>query len=117
LHWNELLKFSRRTEESINRWASRYGIADNTEETYKKAKSKGLGRYVAVNITNCNTIEFRMFRGTLRYKTFIATLQLVSDDDAGTIHPRWDTGSHLGLVYGEDSFRKLTPEELEQEKV
>jgi hypothetical protein len=79
LHWNELLKFSRRTEESINRWASRYGIADNTEETYKKAKSKGLGRYVAVNLTNCNTIEFRMFRGTLRYKTFIATLQLVSE--------------------------------------
>jgi hypothetical protein len=38
-------------------------------------------------------------------------------DDAGTIHMRWDTGSHLGLVYGEDSFRKLTPEELEQEKV
>jgi hypothetical protein len=29
----------------------------------------------------------------------------------------WDTGSHLGLEYGEDSFRKLTPEELEQEKV
>lgn len=23
-HWNELLKFSRRTEETINRWASRY---------------------------------------------------------------------------------------------
>ena len=38
-------------------------------------------------------------------------------DDAGTLHMRWDSGSHLGLVYGEDSFRKLTPEELEQEKV
>ena len=24
-HWNELLKFSRRTEANINRWASRYG--------------------------------------------------------------------------------------------
>ena len=25
-HWNELLKFSRRTEANINRWANRYGM-------------------------------------------------------------------------------------------
>jgi len=37
-------------------------------------------------------------------------------DDAGTVHVRWDSGSGLGLVYGEDSFRKLTPKELEEEK-
>ena len=37
-----------------------------------------MGRYVAVNLLNCETIEFRIFRGTLRYKTFIATLQLVA---------------------------------------
>ena len=37
-------------------------------------------------------------------------------DDGGTIHMRWDKGSSLGLVYGEDSFRKLTPEELAQEQ-
>ena len=79
LHWNELLKFSRRTEESINRWANRYGIAANTEETYKKAKSRHLGRYVAVILENDNTIEFRMFRGTLRFETFIATLQLIHE--------------------------------------
>ena len=28
----------------------------------------------------------------------------------------WDRGGSLGLVYGEDSFRKLTPEELAQEQ-
>ena len=28
----------------------------------------------------------------------------------------WDKGGSLGLVYGEDSFRKLTPEELVQEQ-
>lgn len=44
-------------------------------------------------------------RGTVRYV-----------DDGGTIHMRWDKGSSLGLVYGEDSFRKLNPEELSQEK-
>ena len=28
-------------------------------------------------------------------------------DDMGTIHVSWDCGSSLGLVYGEDSCRKL----------
>lgn len=28
-------------------------------------------------------------------------------DDAGTIHVNWDNGSTLGVVYGEDSCRKL----------
>lgn len=28
-------------------------------------------------------------------------------DDTGTIHVNWDNGSHLGVVYGEDSCRKL----------
>ena len=38
-----------------------------------------MGRYVAVNLGNYETIEFRLFRGTLRYETFIATLQLVNE--------------------------------------
>jgi len=76
-HWNELLKFSRRTQQAINRWASRYGISENAQNTYKKAKERHLGRYVAVNLENYNTVEFRLFRGTLRYQTFVATLQLV----------------------------------------
>ena len=79
-HWNELLKFSRRTIYAMDRWASRYGISENTQETYKKAKSKRLGRYVAVNIeTYQPTVELRLFRGTLRYQTFAATLQLVDE--------------------------------------
>ena len=77
-HWNELVNFSRRTPANLNRWAARYATISNTaSETYKKAKDKYMGRYVAVNLTNRNTIEFRLFRGTLRYKTFVATLQLV----------------------------------------
>lgn len=76
-HWDKLLKFSRRTEANINRWASRYGISENTKETYKNAKDKHMGRYVAVNLENYNTVEFRLFRGTLKYETFIATLQII----------------------------------------
>lgn len=79
-YWNELVKFSRRTLENLNHWAAKYAtISDTTEETYQKAKDKRMGRYVAVNLENYNTIEFRLFRGTLRYKTFIATLQLVDE--------------------------------------
>ena len=79
-HWCELLKFSRRTEYAMNRWSSRYGISENTKETYQKAKSKRLGRYCAVNIeTYQPTVEFRLFRGTLLYQTFAATLQLVDE--------------------------------------
>lgn len=79
-HWNELVKFSRRTAANLNRWAARYAtISETAKETYNKAKEKYAGRYVAVNLENYTTIEFRMFRGTLRYKTFVATLQLVEE--------------------------------------
>lgn len=37
-------------------------------------------------------------------------------DDVGTIFPDWDNGCSLGVVPGEDSFRRLTPEEIETEK-
>lgn len=79
-HWNELVRFSRRTTGSLRRWAAKYAtISDTVHETYAKAKSKDSGRYVAVNLQNYHTIEFRMFRGTLRYETFMAALQLVDE--------------------------------------
>jgi len=79
-HWSELVKFSRRTSGSLNRWAAKYATISSTIlETYQKAKDKDLGRYVAVNLANYHTIEFRIFRGTLRYETFLATLQLVDE--------------------------------------
>lgn len=31
-------------------------------------------------------------------------------DDMGTIHVSWDCGSSLGVVYGEDSCRKVDAE-------
>lgn len=86
-HWNELVKFSRRTSENLNKWAAKYAtISNTTEETYKKAKDKHMGRYVAVNLENYDTIEFRLFRGTLNHKTFLATLQLVDEICYQAIH-------------------------------
>ena len=38
-------------------------------------------------------------------------------DSIGTIFPEWDNGRSLGVVPGEDSFRKLTQEEIKAEKL
>ena len=77
-HWNELLKFSRRTNRQLERWAARYGYKDTPKEMMDHAKSYHYGRYTCVNLTNTETVEIRIFRGTLKYNTFIATLQLVN---------------------------------------
>lgn len=76
-HWNEMLNFSRRSEYTMNRWAARYGYENSPKAIMDKAK-KNCGRYVAVNLCNYHTIEFRLFRGTLKYNTLIATLELIN---------------------------------------
>lgn len=78
-HWNELLKFSRRSEYSMNRWAARYGYESTPKAILDKAKKGNCGRYAAVNLCNYHTIEFRLFRGTLKPNTLIAALQLVNE--------------------------------------
>ena len=76
-NWDELLKFSRRTQSQLNHWAARYGYKDQPKELLDHAKKGNAGRYTSVNLTNTDTIEFRIFRGTLKYNTLIATLQLL----------------------------------------
>lgn len=36
-------------------------------------------------------------------------------DEIGTLHCVFDNGRNLGIIPGEDSFRKLTEKELEEE--
>lgn len=78
-YWDELLKFSRRTQSQLDHWAARYGYKDRPMEILDHAKKGyGNGRYSCVNLQNRDTIEFRIFRGTLKHNTLIATLQLVN---------------------------------------
>lgn len=76
-HWAEMLKFSRRTQYQLNRWACRYDYKDRPRDMLEHAKKGPFGRYACINLTNTNTIEFRLFRGTLKLNTLLATLQLV----------------------------------------
>ena len=74
--WDNLTKFSRRTSANIDRWAKKY----NKEPTEILAEMHGhyIDRYYAVNLSNDDTIEFRLFRGTLNPNSFFATLELVN---------------------------------------
>ena len=76
-HWRELLRFSRRTQRQMDQWAARYGYRDQPHEMLEHVKKGSGSRYTCVNLTNCDTIEFRMFRGTLKLNTLLATLQMV----------------------------------------
>lgn len=76
-HWNEIFAFSRRGEYAVNQWASRYGYKDKPKDILENAKKHSRGRYTCVNITNFTTVEIRIFRGTLKWNTFMAALELV----------------------------------------
>jgi hypothetical protein len=97
--WRQMLIFSRRTEDQMNRWAARYGVKSNPKETLEQAKINS-ARYVALNIHNRETIEFRIFRGTLKYEVFIAALQMV------------DTICQAAIVISDEDLQNLTWDEF-----
>ena len=80
--WNEFVKFSRRTESQLARWAASYCnfLEVDPKRVCEKellSTAKRTGRYFAVNLENTHTVELRLFRGTLNINTFKATLQFV----------------------------------------
>lgn len=78
LFWNDILKFSRRTENQADRWAKKYIMGhDKNEAKSISENNAGRYRYYAVNLANNNTVEFRLMRGTLNTTTFNATLDFL----------------------------------------
>lgn len=75
-HWEELLKFSRRTYKQLKQWANRYGLKEHPQEILNHAKGDR-ERYTCINLTNSHTIEVRIFRGSLKLNTLLATMQLL----------------------------------------
>lgn len=92
---NEIVAFSRRTESGMN-WCrfitDRDGYISCPEtiddEYIKQNKPSGNNHHSAINNGNNNTVEFRIFRGTTKIRTFIANIQLI--DNMITIAKRQD---------------------------
>ena len=94
--WDELVRFSRRTERQLDRWAKRYAAKGKPYASIKDMAKRERDRYMAINLENTHTVEIRMFRGTLNVDTFFATLQLV------------DTLVNRAVAIGSDAARAQT---------
>jgi hypothetical protein len=71
------VKFSKRDRVALDRW-SRIEMA-TTRDFLAKARTRGSDgyRYVAVNLCNEHTVEFRIFRGTLNSRSILKNIGLV----------------------------------------
>lgn len=84
----------------MNEWTKQHELA----EQYKAMYPRGT-RIMLLHMANDpHPIEDNT-RGTV-----------TAVDDVGTLHCTFDNGRSLGVIPGEDSFRKLTPSELAEER-
>ena len=84
-YWQEITRFTRRSEDRLQQWASLnyvsgYNPSVHIDDAWAEARipvcNSHESRYHAINCENEATIEFRIFRGTLKRDTLIASLQL-----------------------------------------
>jgi len=80
---NFIIPFTRRNPDDLREWAKRPSMDVNSNVTVEdvrekvKVKKSGRDRYEAINLQNDNTIEFRIFKGTLKRDTIVASIQFV----------------------------------------
>lgn len=75
--WDEIVVFSRRDYKSLSHYAKKIDCDPSAFIDQWNFSHDHDGHYYSVNITNPDTIELRMFRGTLNVDTFYATLDFV----------------------------------------
>lgn len=78
-YWDSVKAIARRDS---SRYAERFFMKEDESMFNLLAKAKngsswGSAKYQIVNLIHKNTIEFRMCKGTLKYETFIATLEFI----------------------------------------
>lgn len=73
-NWDNVASIARRDN---SRYAKRVLLEEDDSAIDIYYKSKDIGKYAAVNLEHKDTVEFRMFRGTLKYDTFMCTLEFV----------------------------------------
>lgn len=80
---NNVVAFTRRRYMQLNHWAQLMNMGALKSEATMASKlreyrSSKYTRYQAVNMDNSETIELRLFRGTLNAETYYATLEFVA---------------------------------------
>lgn len=77
-YWDDVVRFSRRNSYRLERFSKKVdfdNVSSYIENCNKSRRHED--HYYSLNISNEDTIEFRMFKGTLNIDTFMATLQFV----------------------------------------
>lgn len=83
----------------MNKYERQRRIAENTKKLYPPVT-----RIELISMKDPYAPVLAGTRGTVKFV-----------DSMGTIFPEWDNNRTIGIVPGEDSFRKLTQEEIEAE--
>ena len=83
----------------MNKYERQRRIAENTKKLYPPGT-----RIEIISMKDPNAPVPAGTRGTVKFV-----------DSMGTIFPEWDNNRTIGIVPEEDSFRKLTQEEIEAE--
>jgi hypothetical protein len=73
-YWNKVVLIARRNS---NRFASRFNLLENETAIDIYSKCKNASKYSSINLCHKDTVEIRIFKGTLNYNTYISTLEFV----------------------------------------
>lgn len=119
-NWDEFVKFSRRRYHHLEQWAkkkeAKYWYDQNSvkdQETMRESfvQEYDMDKYVAFNINHRHTFELRIFRSTLNYTTYLATLQFVHN--FAMLAKRIDLGE-AQLITFKDIIKEHSFDELNQ---
>lgn len=74
-YWDKVVSVARRDS---NTYARRFYLKDDETILDMYAKSKNSDKYGVINLKHKDTVEIRIFKGTLNYRTYMSTLQFVN---------------------------------------
>jgi hypothetical protein len=72
----QICKFSRRTQEQVDDYCELFDMPDDGDLV---GSVENMTRHTAVNLHNGTTVEIRIFNGSIRYTTFMATLEFANE--------------------------------------
>jgi hypothetical protein len=107
-YWGKLVTISRRGANKMS-YCNKV-VTEKLPISEKVKAQKGSGRYYAVNLSPHDTVEFRLFKGTLFVPTIIASIELVNNITLASVNLTAEQITKL-------NWTDFIPVLLEQEKV